>query len=386
MFDHRSTDPIHHNRSLCVPDTATLSQPILQIDAVTKEFDGTTAVDSVTLDVAEGEFVTLLGPSGCGKSTLLRMMAGFETPTSGRILMRGEDMSKDPAYEREIGLVFQNLALFPHMNVYDNVAFGLRARKRTGGLDRKVRDILALVGLEGFETRRTGQISGGQRQRVALARSLVTSPDVLLLDEPLSALDLKLRRQLQVELKRIQKETGITFIFVTHDQEEALSMSDRIAVMNAGRVEQFSSAVETYHHPQTRFVAQFVGETNLVEARAVSRDAIGAVLAVDGIDQPFSVPLAEEAGVGAGDSVWISIRPEYMSLGPKTELARTGPTLTGQVVSHSFSGSTVTYALDSAAGPLLAQVPFRAGEGHPFPNGDTVQINWAADTTTVIPG
>lgn len=363
-----------------MPQTATMPQPILQIDTVTKVFDGATAVDRVTLDVAEGEFVTLLGPSGCGKSTLLRMMAGFETPTSGRILMRGRDMSKDAAYEREIGLVFQNLALFPHMNVYDNVAFGLRARKRTEGLDRKVRDILALVGLDGFEKRRTGQISGGQRQRVALARSLVTSPDVLLLDEPLSALDLKLRRQLQVELKRIQKETGITFIFVTHDQEEALSMSDRIAVMNAGRVEQFSTAVETYHHPRTRFVAQFVGETNLFEARAIRRDGDSVSLSVAGVDLPMTVAVTPGAGVRSGDAVWVAVRPEYLTIGQAA-----GPALRARVASHSFSGATVTYALDSAAGHLLAQVPFRPGQGHPFPHGEEVRVGWAEENVTVIP-
>lgn len=363
-----------------MPQTRSSTGPILQIDSVTKDFDGTTAVDRVTLDVAEGEFVTLLGPSGCGKSTLLRMMAGFETPTSGRILMRGQDMSKDPAYEREIGLVFQNLALFPHMNVYDNVAFGLRARKRTEGLDRKVRDILSLVGLEGFDKRRTGQISGGQRQRVALARSLVTSPDVLLLDEPLSALDLKLRRQLQVELKRIQKETGITFIFVTHDQEEALSMSDRIAVMNAGRIEQFGTAVETYHHPQTRFVAQFVGETNLIEARVTATASDTVSVLIPGVEQPLAVPLPDGFSGQIGEAVAISIRPEHVDFGKAREL-----TLPASVVSHSFSGANVTYALNSVAGPLLAQVPFQSGSGHPFAQGTEVLIGWEPENVTVIP-
>lgn len=363
-----------------MPQTRSAPQPILQIDAVTKDFDGTTAVDKVSLDVAEGEFVTLLGPSGCGKSTLLRMMAGFETPTSGRILMRGQDMSKNPAYEREIGLVFQNLALFPHMNVYQNVAFGLRARKRTEGLDRKVRDILSLVGLEGFEKRRTGQISGGQRQRVALARSLVTSPDVLLLDEPLSALDLKLRRQLQVELKRIQKETGITFIFVTHDQEEALSMSDRIAVMNAGRIEQFGTAVETYHHPRTRFVAQFVGETNLIEARVAKTSHDTMAVLIPGVERPLAVPLPNGYSARTGETIAISIRPEYVDICTSREA-----TLPASVISHSFSGANVTYALKSAAGRLLAQVPFQSGLGHPFAHGAEVLIGWKPENVTLIP-
>ncbi len=356
------------------------AEPILSIDHVTKRFDGTEAVSSVSIEIMQGEFVTLLGPSGCGKSTLLRMIAGFETPTQGRILMRGEDMSHRPAYDREIGLVFQNLALFPHMNVFDNVAFGLRARGRTDGLKAKVQDMLALVGLEGFDTRRTGQISGGQRQRVALARSLVTQPDVLLLDEPLSALDLKLRRQLQTELKRIQQQTGITFVFVTHDQEEALSMSDRIAVMNAGRVEQFSSAVDTYHRPATEFVARFVGETNLLRGQVQAASGGRMTLKLDGVDAAVTVP-AGDRPLGLGTDVAISIRPEHMTLGAVAEQP-----IAAQVRSHSFSGATITYALDSAAGRLLAQVPFQPGGGHPLPAKAPVSVGWTDTAVTLIPG
>ncbi|MCX7561248.1 ABC transporter ATP-binding protein [Sulfitobacter sp. F26204] len=352
---------------------------ILQIENVTKTFAGSKAVDNVDLNVRRGEFVTLLGPSGCGKSTLLRMIAGFEVPTSGRISMRGQDMSNRPAYEREIGMVFQNLALFPHMNVYDNVAFGLRARNRLDELDRKVRDMLSLVGLEGFETRRTGQISGGQRQRVALARSLVTSPDLLLLDEPLSALDLKLRRQLQIELKRIQQEIGITFIFVTHDQEEALSMSDRVAVMNKGSVEQFGTAIETYHFPKTEFVARFVGETNLLRGVVSERSSDGAVICLDDCDTQVSVLTGTEVAA-KGDRVAVSIRPEYVVLGSPDKHP-----VSAQITSHSFSGATVTYALNSVAGPLLAQVPFLPDKGHPLPKGQAVSVGWPADSVTLIP-
>ena len=352
-------------------------QAILQIEDVIKAFDGTHAVDRVNLEVEQGEFVTLLGPSGCGKSTLLRMIAGFETPTSGRILMRGRDMSRDPAYQREIGMVFQNLALFPHMNVYDNVAFGLRARKRTQDLDRRTREMIAMVGLEGFEDRRTGQISGGQRQRVALARSLVTAPDVLLLDEPLSALDLKLRRQLQGELKRIQRETGITFIFVTHDQEEALSMSDRIAVMNAGRVEQYGTAVDVYHQPKTEFVARFVGETNFLRGALAIVSGAQAALDLDGADARIAVP----AGAGRqGTRLAISIRPEHVRLGAVDELM-----VPATVRTHSFSGSTITYELDTTAGPLLARVPFQPGKGHPLAQGAAVSAGWQDDAVTLIP-
>ncbi|MCC5970486.1 MAG: ABC transporter ATP-binding protein [Pararhodobacter sp.] len=356
------------------------SDLILQIEAVTKTFDANPAVDCVDLDVRRGEFVTLLGPSGCGKSTLLRMIAGFETPTSGRIKISGRDISRLAPYDREIGMVFQNLALFPHMNVYDNVAFGLRARNRTKGMDGKVREMLSLVGLEGFEERRTGQISGGQRQRVALARSLVTSPELLLLDEPLSALDLKLRRQLQVELKRIQQETGITFIFVTHDQEEALSMSDRIAVMNAGRVEQFGTSVETYHHPRTEFVARFVGETNLLKGVIVESEGANALLELSGTGARVPVPGGAQSVAGQGGQVTISIRPEHVNLGAPDEHL-----VPARVRSHSFSGATITYTLDSDAGPLLAQVAFKAGGAHPLAVGEAVSVGWPQTSVTTIP-
>lgn len=352
---------------------------ILKIDDVTKSFGDTNAVDHVDLEIKAGEFVTLLGPSGCGKSTLLRMIAGFETPTSGRILMRGRDMSREPAYQREIGMVFQNLALFPHMNVYDNVAFGLRARNRTDDLDRRVREMIGMVGLAGFEQRRTGQISGGQRQRVALARSLVTAPDVLLLDEPLSALDLKLRRQLQEELKRIQRETGITFIFVTHDQEEALSMSDRIAVMQSGKVVQCGSAVDVYHRPRTEFVAKFVGETNFLRGKVALDGQGNPVLETEGGRTQVAIGRAEgpkEAGVPMA----VSIRPENMTLGRAGDLP-----IAARVHGHSFSGGSITYALDSDMGRLLAQVPFQPGNGHPLPSGESVSVGWSDAAITLIP-
>ena len=383
MFARHSPAETLSDRRSVLTSTQTRADPILRIESVTKSFGSFTAVRDVSLEVGEGEFVTLLGPSGCGKSTLLRMIAGFEQPTSGAIRMRGQDISQQAAYDREIGMVFQNLALFPHLNVFDNVAFGLRARRRTEGIDRKVREMLALVGLEGFEPRGTAQISGGQRQRVALARSLVTSPDILLLDEPLSALDLKLRRQLQGELKRIQQDTGITFIFVTHDQEEALSMSDRIAVMNAGRVEQFGSAVDTYHRPQTEFVARFVGETNLLRGQVHAADAARVTLRLDGLAAPVAVAVPLPAGEtppGQGDPVAISVRPEHVELG------RPGlHTCEARVTSHSFSGATITYALDSAAGPLLARVPFQPGQGHPLPDGQSVSAGWPDEAVTLIP-
>src|SRR5689334_13325102 len=244
---------------------------------LTKRFgngaDAFTAVDKIDLEVKDGEFFSLLGPSGCGKTTTLRMIGGFEAPTEGRIELQGEDVTWLPAYKRNVNTVFQNYALFPHLTIYENVAFGLRRRKVADAeVKQRVNDMLKLVELPGFEQRKPGQISGGQAQRVALARALVNKPAVLLLDEPLGALDLKLRKQMQVELKRIQQEVGITSIYVTHDQEEAMTMSDRIAVMNKGRYEQLGDPESLYERPKTRFVAGFLGVSNLLPAK---RDGAG---------------------------------------------------------------------------------------------------------------
>ena len=235
----------------------------VEVRSVTKRFGEVAAVHEVSLRVRRGEFSALLGPSGCGKTTLLRMIAGFETPTNGRIVIHGEDVTDLPPYRRPTNLVFQHYALFPHLTVAENVAFGLRYKQSAAG-DRRsaIQQALALVKLTGLETRRPDQLSGGQKQRVALARALVLEPQVLLLDEPLGALDQKLRREMQVELKALQRQLGITFLFVTHDQEEALTMSDRIAVMNAGRVEQAGAAAEVFERPRTRFVAEFMGAAN----------------------------------------------------------------------------------------------------------------------------
>src|ERR1041384_6112932 len=230
-----------------------------------------------------GEFFSMLGPSGCGKTTTLRMIAGFERPTSGRILLDGHDMALTPPHKRNVNTVFQNYALFPHLNVFDNIAFGLRREKRPKGeIRQRVAEALELVQLTGLEKRRPAQMSGGQQQRVALARALVLQPAVLLLDEPLGALDAKLRKALQIELKALQEQVGITFIYVTHDQEEALTMSDRIAVMNAGRIEQIGSPSEVYEEPQTLFVADFLGVSNLMEARVVSSSRDACKVALDG--------------------------------------------------------------------------------------------------------
>ena len=259
---------------------------------------GVRAVEHVDLRIAEGEFFSLLGPSGCGKTTTLRMIAGFEEPTSGQILLHGRDMVGVPPFRRDVNMVFQQYALFPHMDVFENVAFGLR-RKRVAKdeIARRVTEALALVELEGREKRRPRQLSGGQQQRVALARALVNRPRALLLDEPLGALDLKLRQAMQLELKRIQREVGITFVYVTHDQEEALTMSDRLVVMNAGRIEQLGSPRELYEHPGTRFVANFIGTSNVLTGR-LERKGDAWVLA--GLGPEERVLVAEPGQVQPG--------------------------------------------------------------------------------------
>jgi spermidine/putrescine transport system ATP-binding protein len=243
-----------------------MAEVAIALTCVSKRFGGVAAVDDVSLEIGEGEFFSLLGPSGCGKTTTLRMIAGFETPDAGRVLLQGSDVTTTPANRRPVNMVFQQYALFPHMTIYDNVAFGLKMRGVPRGEHRpRVTELLRIVSLEGYERRRPRQLSGGQQQRVALARALVNRPAALLLDEPLGALDVKLRKQMQLELKRIQHELGTTFVYVTHDQDEALAMSDRIAVMNGGRVEQLGTPRQVYEQPSTEFVADFIGSLNVLD-------------------------------------------------------------------------------------------------------------------------
>jgi spermidine/putrescine transport system ATP-binding protein len=288
----------------------------IELVGVEKEFTAgghdVRAVEHVDLRIAEGEFFSLLGPSGCGKTTTLRMVAGFEEPTSGQILLHGRDVVGVPPFRRDVNMVFQQYALFPHMDVFENVAFGLRRKKvDKDEIRRRVAETLALVELEGREKRKPRQLSGGQQQRVALARALVNRPRALLLDEPLGALDLKLRQAMQLELKRIQREVGITFVYVTHDQEEALTMSDRLVVMNAGRIEQLGSPRELYEHPATRFVANFIGTSNILTGR-LERKGDGWALAGLGPDQ--RVLVADAAHAGDGQDVELAIRPEKIVL------------------------------------------------------------------------
>jgi spermidine/putrescine transport system ATP-binding protein len=315
----------------------------IELRGLTKRFGSVTAVDDVSLDVAAGELLTLLGPSGCGKTTLLRLLSGFEQPTSGSILVAGVDITALAPHRRDINQVFQSYALFPHLTVRENIAFGLKMQ----GVGRsetqaRVDEAIALVSLGGLESRYTHQLSGGQRQRVALARAVVPRPRVLLLDEPLSALDAKLRRDMQVELRRLQRKVGVTTILVTHDQEEALAMSDRIAVMNAGRVEQLGTGEEVYHRPQTAFVAGFLGESNLLPVRVVAiRGHEVDLVAREG----WPLTVTSELSCAVGEERMISVRPE------KLRLARTavaGPALKGRIVELTFLGPSVRLVVETA--------------------------------------
>lgn len=283
---------------------------------VTKAFGDFIAVEDTSLQIADGEFFSLLGPSGCGKTTTLRMIAGFEEPTAGQIFIKGQQVAGIPPYRRPVNTVFQSYALFPHMTVGQNVAFGLEMKKTAKSeIGRRVDEALALVQLPGMAARKPKQLSGGQQQRVALARALVNRPQVLLLDEPLGALDLKLRKAMQLELKQIQSEVGITFIYVTHDQEEALTMSDRIAVMNAGEVQQVGKAKEIYEHPENRFVADFIGETNFIEGEVAE---LGSPAKVS-IGETIVLGMIGEHQVTQGQSVTLAIRPEKIRLYAKQD-------------------------------------------------------------------
>jgi spermidine/putrescine transport system ATP-binding protein len=320
--------------------------PVITVDHVVKRFGDYVAVNDANFEIARGEFFSMLGPSGCGKTTTLRMIAGFEQPTTGRILLEGKDVSRVPPYRRNVNTVFQHYALFPHMSVYDNVAFGPRSRKLDeADVKKRVAELLEVVRLQKFATRKPTQLSGGQQQRVALARALVNYPSALLLDEPLGALDLKLRQAMQIELKRIQREVGITFIYVTHDQEEALTMSDRIAVMNEGKVEQIGSPEEIYHSPSSVFVANFIGIANLLPATVHSNAGKETTVLVGGNRLVQVDPGPRSWSVG--DAATVMVRPERLHLSREANGASAIPTVVDAVL---FQGSSIRCILKAGDG------------------------------------
>jgi spermidine/putrescine transport system ATP-binding protein len=369
-------------RSAIAPEPAgTASGSAISLERVGKRYGGVDAVRDVSFAVGEGEFFSLLGPSGCGKTTTLRMIGGFVTPDEGRILLHGADVTSVPANRRPVNMVFQHYALFPHMSVYDNVAFGLSVKRVPRSEHRsRVLDLLRVVALEGFERRRPRQLSGCQQQRVALARVLVNRPAALLLDEPLGALDVKLRRQMQLELKRIQHELGTTFVYVTHDQEEAMAMSDRIAVMNAGRVEQTGSPREIYERPATTFVADFIGSLNTLAVR-VDELVGGYALARLGERERIVVPAN---GAAAGTELRVAVRPEWVRIGPRDEPAGDGGSrLEGTIGEIVYLGMYTQFHVDTRVGRVVSH-RLAENASASLGAGAPVALMWDADQSYTL--
>ncbi|GAA3950743.1 ABC transporter ATP-binding protein [Actinomadura viridis] len=354
--------------------------PAIELAGVVKEFhvhgETVAAVRGLDLAIAQGEFFSLLGPSGCGKTTTLRMIAGFEEPTAGEVRLRGRAVNGVPAERRDVNTVFQSYALFPHMNVFENVAFGLRRRRVPKAEIRdRVGEMLETVDLAGRERHRPARLSGGQQQRVALARALVNRPRALLLDEPLGALDLRLRQAMQGELKRIQRETGVTFVYVTHDQAEALAMSDRIAVMNGGRVEQLGTPREIYERPATRFVAGFIGTSNVIEGRVAEVPGGRAVIA-HGPDDRVVAPLDPGRPAAPGDRLELTVRPEKITIGPDRPDG-TRCAVRGTVAEVTYLGTSTSYTVTTAAGAEVVVFTQNAASADGVAaRGDTVWLSW----------
>ena len=356
---------------------AAAAEPDVDIRLVdlTKRFEDVAAVDEISFEIARGSFFAMLGPSGCGKTTTLRMIGGFEDPTAGRIELGGRDVSGLPPYKRDVNTVFQSYALFPHLTIFENVAFGLRRQKVRGDdLRRRVVEALELVGLAGLERRKPRQLSGGQQQRIALARALVNRPRVLLLDEPLGALDLKLRKEMQLELKRIQHEVGITFVHVTHDQEEAMTMADRIVIMNHGKIEQLGAPSDLYEQPRTAFVAGFLGVSNLLRGDVVAADKVR-------LSDGTEVSLPAAALAGRTGSVQIGVRPEKLRTGGDESKRNM---LSGTVSETAYIGVSTQYIVDTPAGAVTVYVQNDRPGAHGVAPGDRLTLSWSPDCTFVV--
>jgi len=371
--------------------TTAAAEADIRLDGVTKRFGEHTAVDALDLQVGRGAFFALLGPSGCGKTTTLRMIGGFEDPTQGRVLLGGSDVTDLPPHKRDVNTVFQSYALFPHLDVARNIAFGLERKK----LDRaevrtRVGEVLELTQLTGFERRRPAQLSGGQQQRVALARALVNRPRALLLDEPLGALDLRLRRQLQIELKRIQQDVGITFVHVTHDQEEAMTMADEIAVMHEGRIEQRGSATDLYERPQTEFVSNFLGISNLIDGRLEPGSDGPRAHFTCASGERLTLP-TDRVPPGAAGELRVGVRPEKVQLSPADGAAEHAPAnganvLRGRVAVASFLGVAIQYVVTRPDGDELTVIAQNRDDGElaSLGAGREVNLTWNPDHTFVV--
>jgi spermidine/putrescine transport system ATP-binding protein len=356
-----------------------------ELQNVSKRFGEVSAVDSVSLVVRKGEFLTLLGPSGCGKTTLLRMLAGFEAPDAGRVFLGGCDVTEVPPYRRDVTTVFQNYALFPHMNVFENVAFGLERRHLSREqIESRAGRALEMVRMSGLELRQPSELSGGQQQRVALARALVLEPRVLLLDEPLAALDLKLRKEMQLELKDLQRRLGISFIYVTHDQEEALTMSDRIAVMNAGHIEQLGCAEEIYERPATEFVAAFIGVSNIMEGRVELVDEGRAIIGLGGSRIQMSAVGANAIGLKPGQPVRLLVRPEKIRISAETS----EQALVARIESAVYLGESTQWrmALDGGQAITVLEQNTRPFDSARSRIGEQVFVSWAPESAVILKG
>jgi spermidine/putrescine transport system ATP-binding protein len=359
----------------------------VRLERVSKAFKETIAVDDISLEIREGEFFSMLGPSGCGKTTTLRMIGGFEEPTDGTIYLGGSDVTGLPAYKRNVNTVFQSYALFPHLNVFENVAYGLKRRKAPKDeIDQRANAMLDLVDLAGYGNRKVSQLSGGQQQRVALARALVNRPEVLLLDEPLGALDLKLRKQMQLELKRIQSEVGITFVYVTHDQEEAMTMSDRIAVMNAGKMEQIGAPQDVYQLPATPFVAGFLGASNLLPGRIETVD--GATAKVR-LDEGAVVALPTGRLPATSGPVQIGVRPEKIDIrsSDASSTPTTGNAVSAVVTASTYTGVSTSYECRTGDGSKIVVYVQNFGDDVASARaGEHVILGWEPEHTFAVQG
>jgi len=371
-------------RSTFAPWADPKARPLVRFEGVSKSFDGEPAVQDVTLDIYEREFFALLGPSGCGKTTLMRLLAGFETPDAGRILLDGQDLAGRPPHRRPVHMMFQSYALFPHLNVEQNIAFGLTQQKLPKGeIADRVVEMLGLVRLEGLAKRKPHQLSGGQRQRVALARAIAPRPRMLLLDEPMAALDKKLREETQFELMGLQQRLGMTFLIVTHDQEEAMVTADRIAVMRAGQIAQMGRPAEVYEAPNSVYVADFIGDVNLFEGKVASAD--GTLVRLATADCPEGFVVDGDDPVGAGSTAWLAVRPEKIAI--HLDPPATGPNrLAGKVADIGYLGDWTTYVVEIAPGRTVRAARANTSRvvERPVDWDDEVWLTFAPDAGVVL--
>jgi putrescine transport system ATP-binding protein len=360
------------------------ARPLVQFVDVTKRYGAIAAIDRLTLDIFPGEFFALLGPSGCGKTTLLRLLAGFEAPSEGRILLDGEDLGRVPPYRRPVNMMFQNYALFPHLTVEQNIAFGLKQEAMPKGeIARRVAEMLALVKLEAFVRRKPDQLSGGERQRVALARSLAKRPKVLLLDEPMAALDKKLRAETQFELMELQARLGTAFVIVTHDQEEAMTVADRMAVMERGGIVQVGTPAAIYEQPSSRYVADFVGDVNLLEGRLVETGAAESLIAAKA---GFAVRVGQPADVAPGATVWVALRPEKVRISPQAPAEAGENAAAGIVLDIGYLGNLSIYKVRLDQGEVMKASLTNQTRHSQSTLGwnDRVWLSWSADAAIVL--